>query len=350
MYRIMRAYDRHPLLLATAVLLVLATSLAPARAQKVPAGVTPSEDWFVTRLGGQPVGYEHSTVTSEGQGDNTSIVTSDEQLMVLKRLGTELKIKIAVKYWESSAGQLLKLQSDTDMSAMTMATEATVGKNEITIKQGAGGTAYEQKVPYSGELLGPTGVRVRSVASLKKAGDKLTFQTFVPDQTAVKKITRTVLGLESIDLAKGKTDSIKVSEEMEDIPLKSNVWLSLDGETLRTVASVPALGDIENVLTDKKTALAAASGSELSADVFKVAVTRSNIRLPQPRSLDRLLLRLTLKSKELGWPKLADERQKVLDQSDAAMTLEIRKVLPKETATRPVAANDANRDYLEPNS
>jgi Transglutaminase-like superfamily len=349
MYRIKRAHDRRPLLLATAVLLVIAANLAPARAQKA-AGVAPGEDWFVTRLQGQPVGYEHSAVTTEGQGDNTSVVTNDEQLMVIKRLGSEIKLKITVKYWESSSGQLLKLQSNTDMSAMTMTTEATVGKNEITVKSGTGGTNYEQKVPYSGELLGPNGVRMRSVASLKKTGDKLTFQTFVPDQTAVKKITRTVLGLESIDLARGKTDSIKVEEEMEDIPLKSTVWLSVDGETLRTVAAVPALGDIENVLTDKQTALAASSGSELSADVFKNAVARSNIRLPQPRSLDRLLLRLALKSKDLGWPSLADERQKVLDQNADAMTLEIRKVLPKGTAARPVAVAEANRVYLEPNS
>ncbi|MFO0983190.1 MAG: transglutaminase-like domain-containing protein [Planctomycetota bacterium] len=339
------------------VFLSLLCTFAPAAAWPAPivrgaalagAAQETSDTWWLFKLAGQPVGYQHEVITIEGGGDNTRLVTLAEQVMAVKRLGSEIKLTQSATTWETADGHLLRVQSSMNASSMVMKVEATVGKGELLVKSGTGDQSYESKLPFMGDLWGPEKIRRMSVSALKNVGDKLAYQLYEPLQVGgVIKATRTLVGFEDA----GSERLARIDEEMEGVPFKNTLWLDAKGGTVKTSSDVPLLGgSAETTRSTKADALKAAGGNELSGDIFKSSIARSNIRLPQPRSLDRLVLRLVLKDPKIGWPELNDERQKTLEKTASVQLLEIRKILPESAATRPAAVSDENRIYLEPNA
>ena len=128
----------------TAILLSLFLSL-PALA----------EQWYVVSLAGQPVGSLQETVSEDAAGTRTE----NRIRMVLNRLGSRVEMDTATDVQESAEGRIQKASLDLKMSTQSTSTTAEVGDGAVRIRRQAGGQSFERTVPFSGDLLGPSGLR-----------------------------------------------------------------------------------------------------------------------------------------------------------------------------------------------
>lgn len=155
-----------------AILLLLFASFSAAAAA--------SEQWYVVSIGGEPVGSLQETHTDEG----ASLRIESRMTMVLNRLGSRVEMATGVITRESTEGRLLSTGLDLKMSSQTTSTTAEVGDGVVRIRSQAGGQSFDRTAEFSGELLGPEGIRALSRSRLLNPGDSFTAQTFAAEMGA----------------------------------------------------------------------------------------------------------------------------------------------------------------------
>jgi transglutaminase-like putative cysteine protease len=313
---------------------------------------TQPDQWYIIKIGGNAVGYLHENLQrlpGRAPGDKGEILrTNSEMKVVLNRLGSRVEISFVSATDESADGRLLAVQSEMMASNQKTTSGAVIKPGVIELRSEAGGKSYIRTLNYTGELYGPEGIRQLSVPRLKNPGDKVAVQTFIAEATLVSRLERSAISEETIHLGSENIPTIKVEENIAGVAVKRTVWLDTLGTAVKQEEPGP-FGITEAMRTDRATALAAAAGGELPEEMYKSSIVRTNIRLPRARSIDRLRLRLTHKNPGLGWPDLNAPNQKVLDQTDKTMVLEIKRPQPAKDASFPVAVTDANRAFLLPN-
>jgi hypothetical protein len=323
-----------------------------------------ADRWYVIKIAGNPAGYIHERVEtkpamkagakSSGPADTAPparlLVTTSDMRLVLNRLGSRIELRFLSSAEESSSDGLL-LRTSHVMLASNQSTksEAVVGDGKIEVRSEAGGKAYTNILTFTGPLFGPEAVRRACAEGLGKPGDKVTIQTFIPEASLVGNLTRVVLGQEKSTIEGRPVPSLKVEETFEGLPVKRTGWLDLEGNLLKQEEPGP-FGQMEVVRVREATALAAASGAELPAEIYEKSIVRTNIRLPRYAPLDRLKLKLTHRSPALGWPDLASANQMVLEKTEKELTIEIRRPAEPEGTKYPVPVSAENRQYLEPNA
>jgi Transglutaminase-like superfamily len=337
--------------LAPAVLTLLAlqglASLSPVplfglRAQ---AEANPADLWYIIKMAGQSAGYIHEVTRPEGQG----LSTDSEMLIVLNRLGSQVKIGFLSVSEETQNGLLRRVRYEMTASDQTTKSEAVIKEGKVEIRNDSGGKTYTNTLKYEGDIYGPEGVRRLTAAGLRKPGDKVTIQTFVAEASLVGKITRTVLSREPLKLGSQEMPALKVEEVLEGMPTKRTGWLDEQGNLLRQDEPGP-FGMIEVWRSEKPAALAAASGGELPQEVYQNSIVRTNVRLPRALPIDYLKLRIIHRHPELGWPHFEIGGQKVLAKTEKEVILEIRRPQAPPGSALPVAKTESNRQYLDPNA
>jgi len=315
-------------------------------AQKI---VPASERWYVVTIADHPVGYLHESIGPGAEGAGTILSRSDMK-MVLNRLGTKVEIRMLSYEEETRDGLLRKVGYDMQASLLTTKTEGVVKDGTIEIRSQAGGKEYTRSLSFTGALLGSEGVRQESLKKLRGPGDTAEFQIFAAELDTVSKGRRKVLAKETLKIAGKDVPVLKVEETIEASAAKGTTWL--DGEFLVVKEETPTpFGTAQVVLADEAQALAAASGGELPAEIYKSSIIRSNIRLPKARSLETLKVKLIHKKPELGWPEIKSPYETVLSKSPDSLVLEIKRPkLPPKPASLPVAMTEANQQFLKPNA
>lgn len=319
------------------VALGAALVVPPALHAREAATPAAREDWLELRLAGVPAGY----ILERADGAATFV----ESKLVLNRMGSKVEISSATTFDEDADGRLrgLTMQASTsrDKSALTL----TVGKDELTIVSQAGGKSYTTKQPLNAPLYGPRGARALSRAKLAAQGDVLNYSTFVPEAGAVAQVTRTVLRRETIKVGARDVDAVVVTETSNAMPVPSTLWLDADARVVRQEQRSP-FGLVE--LAPGTAALRAIveAGAELPEDTYSNAVARSNVRLPRPRDIERVVLRLELKNPEAGLPDLSGLHQRVLEKSDRHIVFEVTRTNAPDDAQSP--RDDAQ--YVQPNA
>src|SRR5258708_22751248 len=89
----------------------------------------------------------------------------------------------------------------------------------------------------------------------------------------------------------------------------------------------------------------AGAGDEAPAESWGRTLAHSNIRLPDPRSVERVKLKLTHRRPDLGWPMFDAPTQRIIEKSPKTVVLEI---------SRPSLGRGSTQidetPYLKPNS
>jgi transglutaminase-like putative cysteine protease len=323
---------------------IVGVAWQPSPANSQTTGDT-QESWYLYRMAGQDVGHVHETM-QRGVGDVTTTV---ETLIVINRLGSKVEIKGKSIFKETVQGQLRSAHSEMSSSQQTTVLDARVEKDAVRLLASTGGKEYRRELPYSGELLGPWGIRQRTVGGLKKQGDTLTCQTFVPEMERLAGVKRKLLETNaSLTTLDAKASYAKVEEQLDGLPGLHPVWVDGTGRMVRQTDSGP-FGETEIVLKDRVAALHAAGGV-LPEEMFDRTLVRSNVRLPGPSTLERLVVRLKQKDATLSWPDFAGPGQTILSQEGNQLLLEVRQVKPAGTSTQPLGADGSMREYLEPNA
>ena len=329
-------------LLILAAAQVFAWSLGRVFSQSTPAA---QETWYLYRIAGHDVGRLHETVRRAGN----EITTTFETRVIINRLGNKVEIKGKATFTETADGHLRSARSEMSSSQQATRLEAEVEKDKVVLRVSTGGKEYRRELPYSGAVLGPRGIRRRSASELKKPGDTLACQTLIPETERLATITRKLLEANaSLPTLDKKAVYIRVEEKLEGFPGVRTVWLDDMGLLARQTESGP-FGDTEIIVTDRATALRA-GGALLPAEMFDQTLVRANIRLPAPRFMDRMVVRLQQKDPKMGWPDFAGPGQTILRREGKELLLEVRQVKVEDSTRRPVKVDKALREYLQANA
>jgi hypothetical protein len=301
--------------------------------------------WSLFRIADQPVGYLHETVRRSGGGRT---ITAIDAVIVINRLGSKVEVIQKSEIEEAADGSALRIRGETSSSKQTTLIDATVKEGALEIQTSTGGKSYTRTLPFSGRLVGVEGARKLSAANLNQPGDQISYQMFVPEIAAVITIARKVLGRETLQLTGSTFDAVKAEERMEGFPIQRTVWLDRDGRVIKQVEPGP-FGLSELARSTRHLALAAAGGGSLPEEMYARSLVRANVRLPQPRSVEQVKMRLIHKAPTFGWPTLTGEHQRVLSQDHTTTVLEVsRPQLNFRHAIRPTASDDGH--YLRPNA
>lgn len=296
-----------------------------------------AEHWSEIRLSDQPTGYMHSTLEKL---DGGKTLTIDEMVFAMNRLGSRVEIRSTSRTVEDAQGAMISVSSETTSSQQTVSMSGVRKGDEIELRTRAGDKSYTQMLLAAGRIVGPEGAAALAREKLKLTGDRMSFQMFVAEIGKVATFTRTVLAIEAIN----GTAALKVREDSDVMPDHPVSWYDSQGVLVRSEREMP-FGTMVTVESTPEAALAAAKGSELGAESYARTLARSNVRLPDPRSIDRMVVRLTHKRPELGWPAFEGPHQRVVEKNANAVTLEI--VRPTVEA----GAKDASGEmYLRPNA
>jgi hypothetical protein len=316
-----------------AILFLLLAALPPA--------VRASDSWYVVTIAGQPVGSIHEKVT---EAEGTVHVDSAVQL-ALNRMGSKVEMAMGEASREARDGRLLGMDLTIKLSDQTTSTSLALGSGSVKIRETAGGRTFERTVPYTGEVLGPEGIRKLSAARLRKPGDSIEMQTWVADQGGVRKVTRTVAGEETVTGFSARV--LRVEEVSAGNPAKRTLWLDAEGRIVQSSDPGP-FGEMRSLRVDEATAHRAEAGGELPAESYGKTLIHAQVRIPHPRRAERVVLRLRHRDSSLGWPDFAGPGQKVLEKSADTLTLEITRPQPRHGLPFPVKAAGEEKVYLEP--
>jgi hypothetical protein len=305
-----------------------------------------AEQWYVISIAGQPVGSVHETTSETSAGAR---VESRLQI-VLNRLGTRVEMASASSTEESTEGRLRKAGVELKMSSQVTSTTAEVGEGVVRIRSGAGGQSFDRTAEFSGELTGPEGLRRLTAKHLAKPGDVVEVQTFSPELVAIATVKRTAVKTETITSEGREVPALRVEEQISGYPSKRTLWLDAEGRLIASEETGP-FGMMRAFRADAATARKTVeAGGDLPAEAYTATIVRTQIRLPEPRRVEWLRLRLLHRNPDLGWPDFERPGQKVVEKAPRELILEISRPRPVHGLGFPVPVTDANREFLEPNA
>lgn len=279
-----------------------------------------AERWWEVRIADQPSGYLHTFSDNLTDG---AISTTDEQVVVINRMGSKVEIKAKVTSVEDATGELISVREETSSSQQAVVIEAVREGSNMILQSTTGGATYNRSIPIDGQTCGPQAIIRLSGEKLKNAGDTFSCQSFQPS-LGFFKLTRTVLGKVSVD---GQS-LLKVKSELENTPNTVEELLDADGISIRSEREMP-FGRMVIRITDRDTALQASLGGELPEESYNRTLARSNIRFADARSVDYIRLKITHRKPEIGWPKLEGSNQKIIEKTPSTVILEVERPQPK---------------------
>ncbi len=308
----------------------------------VPNGIaetSPAERFWQVNVAGQASGSFTETTVSSADG---KVRTKETMALELNRLGSKISMKTESETLEATEGMVESLTGSVSSSQAVTNVRASRVEGAFEVETEAGGKSYQKKIPLSGTVLGPKGVEKLSRENLKTEGATVSFQMFSVEMGGIVSMTRKAVAR----LEEEGHSILRVEETIEGMPGKQVVTLDENGRWLTRRQSLP-FGEL-TLEPSTRSAPAAQSGPALPAESYDQTMARSNILLPDPRTLTKLRLKLRHHKPDLGWPDLESATQRVVEQSDTTRVVEVRGFTPPG---RPKAKSEEAPDesYLRPN-
>jgi hypothetical protein len=297
--------------------------------------------WYTLTIGTNPAGYYHEIITN-----SDSLVTSQNEMNIrISRLGSETVMDVKQFATEDRRGNLKNITSELLYSKQLNTSKVIILPGVIRITSQAGGKQSTHDLPYSGTLTGSEGIRLLTIANLKTAGDSISYQLFFPEFGMISTGKRKFIGVEDIVLNGTRVRAIRVKERFAGLPIMRDLWLDNDGRFLKSSEPGP-FGETKMTLSDKETAIAISTMKiELSEDQYSASIARANVRLPQPRQMESITLKITQNKEGAGMPDFGGSYQTVLEKKDNYVILKINRPLIGDIK-EPLSASE-KAEYLE---
>lgn len=297
-------------------------------------------------VAGQPSGsFTESTVTTaDGKAK-----TKETMSLEINRLGRKVSMKTESESVESNGGALESLTGSITSSQAATHVRATRVNATLEVETEAGGKSYQKKIPLTGLVLGPKGVEKLSRENLKSEGATASFQMFSAELAGIVSITRKVMG----NAEHGGRQLVKVEETIEGMPGKQLITLDENGRWVTRQQSLP-FGDLvmepstQPAVPGQGAGPTAKPETTLPSESYDKTMARSNILLPDPRTLTAVTLKLHHQKPDLGWPDLESSSQRVLEKSDTLRVVEVRG--PKAPARVRAKSETPDESYSRPNA
>ena len=321
------------------------TGQAPAAAPSIEKAET---QWYLITLSGQKIGYLKESGQKIKENGQWFYKSYSESKMSFNRLGKKAEITSKAEYLETEDGQLKKVLSETVMSSQPIRVEALVEEGKIVLKTTASGRTFSRDLPFSGQLFGPEGISQLSQARLKQPGDKVEYRTLLAELSQVVTGERWLAGEEEIDFRGEKIKTRKIEEKTSGVGSTRQVWIDEAGHEIKSVESSP-FGDLIVIVSTEKEVRKGVEGLSISEDQYQVSLIKSNVRLPQARALNQLVIKIEKKKPEGDWPDLNCDYQRVISQTAETTFLAISQVNLKTPAGKKLSKEEFER-YLQANA
>jgi len=308
----------------------------------VSAAAQVSEQWYVVSMAGQPVG----SIVERRSEEEGEVLLKSEMRLVINRLGNKVEMGTDAAFRELPDGRLRGVDVDLKMSTQVTSTHATVEEGTVRIRSGTGEQSFERSVPFTGALLGPEGIARLSASPLPGG---IEAQTFSAEMGGVVRVKRRVLGRETLRIEGAEVAVHKVEEEVSGYPAKRTLWLDSAGRLVASEEPGP-FGVMRVERAGAAAARRAAEGGELPAEAYGGTIVRTQIRLPSPRRLEWVKLRLLHRNPNLGWPDFERSGQRVVEKTAKSLVLEVARPKPAAGLPFPVAPTAATAEFLEANA
>ncbi|MGB9835365.1 MAG: transglutaminase-like domain-containing protein [Candidatus Saccharicenans sp.] len=304
--------------------------------------------WFSVFLGQQKIGFIKEYGGALEEGGRRKFRTTSESRVVLNRLGKKVEMVIKNESLENESGLLEKVRTEEILASQKILVEAEVGESLVRLKTTTGGKSFTRELKFSGELLGPVGVTNLTQERLKQPGDRLEFQTLMAELSQVVKGERILLGEEELTIAGQRIKARKLEEKFSGLPQVRKVWIDEQGNEVRSEEPSP-FGQMVMVLSNEQEARAGLEETAPGQDQLSASLVKSNVRLPQARNLDRLVVRLKHKNPALGWPQLESDSQKIIKREEDVVLLELKKPGVRSSA-KSVLRPEERAEFLKENA
>lgn len=319
--------------------IILAVSILSPPLVAASAEETVSETSAGVYLNGKDSG-KYREETRERADEVTDIV---EQLYVFERLGSRIEMSTKETYRQDGNGRLNSGHFETSSSKKSIITDVSVEPAGLKITTESGTGKYERTVPISGELVGPQALRLLLKGMVPSQTSS--YKTFVSSLGAIKDVTVTCVGRETLSGGGSEIPTLKVELAVDGFPGKATLWADQSGRLVRMLQDSP-FGPIEVARANYQSV--PTSNANLSGGTYESSVSVSNIRLPHPRRLRRLRVELTKKpGAEPGWPAFSQENQQISDKSPDHVVIAVT----QPNATPDSAGADRSApEYEKPNA
>jgi len=277
--------------------------------------------WYTLTIGNTPSGYYHETIIS-----TDSLVMNQNELNIrISRLGSETVMDSKQSATEDKQGNMKNLSSKLLYSKQLNASKAIILPGVIRLTSQAGGKESTRDIPYSGKLIGNEGIRKLTNENLKKMGDSISYQLFFSEFGMISTGRRKFIGFEDLALNGTRIKAKRVKESFDGLPTLRDLWLDNDGRLLKSSESSP-FGETTMMHSDKATVIALSTvKTDLSEDQYSATIARANVRLPQPRQMESITLKITQNKQGVGMPAFSGSHQAVLEKKDNYVILKINR-------------------------
>jgi transglutaminase-like putative cysteine protease len=319
------------------VLLIGLGSRSTAAAE--PAVPEAEESWQVIYLGGQRVGYARILVDPRTNNGETTVHTTMETRMFLKRFGQQLQISTVIDSEESVAGDLRKFTFRmANPPAMTTKTSGIVADGKLSLITEINGVSKTSSQPWQAGIKSPTYQDRLLRANPLKAGETKEVQAFFPEMGKPGTLRFSAYDNESVKLLDGQTAELqKVQVSNSLIPgVNTTGWVNARGDTMKSSTSI--LGtEMVTYTVPKEEALKKLTVAELDLGVSTLVRVRD---IPNPYATKSAVYRVRIPDEDPSKVIPSGDTQTVKKVSDHVAEITVTAIPLPTSATVGKAADE----------
>lgn len=313
------------------------------------------ESWEAHYIGGDRVGYSHTSVRVLGEGKDARRETHNVTELTIKRFGQTVSQTIEVRCEETLDGAPLRFQQVANSGAQVMSeTSGEWRGDELHLRATTLGKAAELSLAWKPEYGGPFADTQTLRRDPLEPGETRSVTALIPSLNQLAEISFAAKERETVKLLEGSAELLRVEAAVHArtpqgvVKIASTYWVDDKGEVQKTF--LPQLNQTSYRTTKERATAKTAGGSFDLADATIVKLAKP---LTKPHDTSELTYRATLASGEIKDVFVAGPSQHVtpIDERVCEVTVHaIRPGQPKQLDkpdTAPTAADLAANTLVQ---
>ncbi|MBU0717480.1 MAG: transglutaminase-like domain-containing protein [Planctomycetes bacterium] len=305
-----------------------------------------TDEWAEVFMGGEKVGFSHSTIGREGNLIQTSVTLSLE----IKRMNQAIAVRSVQSTTETVDGVPTSFETTTEMSTVKISVKGTVKDGKVTVVQSQFGVEQSSTLDYPTGALMAWGMFRESQLRGYQPGTEYSAKIYEPSLRLDDAVTaRTAIGEWETFEHRGKEirgQRVVAALESPMGTLEMVSWVDRFGMPLKAVLPMPGFGELAVISTDQASALADFAPPEL----FMTTV----IKIDQPidrQAAQRVEFRMTAKTEDTKLDDLPDtDMQSVVKKTAQSVEILVTRQQHKPAAgSKPTEHSPEMAEYLEAN-
>ncbi len=284
-----------------AALAALLWALPAFSAHTWPPHEPPHQEWHDLSLGGKKVGFLHVSV--EREGDQEIALTLDTEMRV-RRMGARVEMGTTARFVQTREGRPVAIDYEERVAATSTRTHGEVVGDSLVLTTLGLQASQRRALPVGADLVFPWTADRLLAAAFAAGESKLRYRSFVPEMGGIETFDVELLGVEQGDEDRRLLHTRTRMSSMPDAG--TDEWRDIaTGTVLRSRADLMGIVQ-ETRLVDR--AAAEAPPLDYTLDLLFETLVESGRRIPRPRAVDELLLRVSPRDAgtayrgRLSWP------------------------------------------------